>query len=706
LDSIQFSKQQEEIFRQDLNSRIFLEGPAGCGKTTVAVNRLLDFIHSGIPADQFLILAPQRTLAFPYFQALLTPDLPPGSSPTIATIGGLAQRMVDIFWPAVARLAGFGKPDQPPVFLTLETAQYYMARLVTPLLEKGYFDSVDIDRNRLFSQILDNLNKSAAVGFPHTQFSDRLQKAWVGKPTQLRVYEEAQECANRFRDYCLENNLLDFSLQLEIFSTYLWESDLCRQYLYKTYRHLIYENIEEDIPVAHDILQEWLPQFDSSLIIYDTDGGYRSFLGADPISAHSLSEGCDQHFVLNQSFITSPVLDDLQNALADCLQRNETYLSLDIPTVMQFANHQFYPQMVNDICERIAHLVQEDHIPPGEIVVLAPFLTDSLRFSLMNQLDQLGIPYRSHRPSRSLREEPATQCLLTLAKLARPEWGLFCSRHELRNALIQSIADLDLIRADILAQIVYRETRPQDGLSSFDNIEPKAQSRITYTLGARYEELREWLTRAQQDSVNIPLDILISKLFGEILSQPGFGFHNKFDAAAVAARIIESIQKFRWVTGSSLDQENIPVGKEYIQMVDQGVVAAQYLQSASSQPEDAVLLAPAYTFLMANFPVTYQFWLDIGSTSWWERLDQPLTHPYVLSRQWPSNTPWTDVNEYESSQLTLERLIRGLIRRCRGSIYLYTTETNEQGNQQRGPLLQAAQILLRRIHAARGAQHV
>ena len=705
MDSILLSKGQEEILQQDFNTHIFVEGPAGCGKTTVGVNRLLELIHTGVPADQILIIAPQRTLAFPYYQMLLSPDLPAGSTPTIATIGGLAQRTIDIFWPAVARLTGFGNPDQPPIFLTLETAQYYMARLVTPLLEKGYFDAVDIDRNRLFSQILDNLNKAAAIGFPHTEFGERLQKAWVGKPTQLRVYEEAQECANLFRNYCLENNLLDFSLQLELFTTHLWNSDLCRQYLLKTYRHVIYENIEEDIPVAHDILREWLPNFDSALLICDADGGYRSFLGADPDSAHSLSEICDQHFILNESFVTSPVLNDLQNALADSLQRRESYPSQDIPSIIHFSNHQFYPQMVKDICDQIAQLIHEEGTLPGEIVVLAPFLTDSLRFSLMNQLDHLGIPYRSHRPSRSLREEPAAQCLLTLAKLAHPEWGLFCSRHELRSALIQSIADLDLIRADILAQIVYQESKPENGLSSFEKIDPKAQNRITYTLGARYEELREWLARAQNTG-DIPLDVFISKLFGEILSQPGFGFHNRFDAAGVAARLIESIQKFRWVTGPSLEQEEVPIGKEYIQMVDQGVVAAQYLQSWSSQPEDAVLLAPAYTFLMANFPVTHQFWLDIGSTSWWERLDQPLTHPYVLSRQWPPNMLWTDINEHEANQLTLERLVRGLIRRCSGNIYLYTTDTNEQGNQQRGPLLQAAQILLRRIHLARGGQDV
>jgi hypothetical protein len=138
-----------------------------------------------------------------------------------------------------------------------------------------------------------------------------------------------------------------------------------------------------------------------------------------------------------------------------------------------------------------------------------------------------------------------------------------------------------------------------------------------------------------------------------------------------------------------------PLGQEYLEMVQDGVVAAQYIRSWQLEPEDAVLLAPAYTFLMNNRAVDYQFWLDIGSRGWFERLEQPLTHPYVLSRQWPLNTPWTDVEEYETNQETLYRLALGLLRRCRKKVFLGLSELNEQGNDQKGPLLKAIQRVLR-----------
>jgi hypothetical protein len=132
-------------------------------------------------------------------------------------------------------------------------------------------------------------------------------------------------------------------------------------------------------------------------------------------------------------------------------------------------------------------------------------------------------------------------------------------------------------------------------------------------------------------------------------------------------------------------------------MVGEGVVAAQYIQSWSAIDQDAVLLAPAYTFLMMNRPVDDQFWIDVGSTGWYERLYQPLTHPYVLSRRWQPNTLWTDADENAANQETLARLTGGLAMRCRHGIFLCVNGVNEQGDEQRGPLLYALQAILRQL---------
>jgi hypothetical protein len=129
-------------------------------------------------------------------------------------------------------------------------------------------------------------------------------------------------------------------------------------------------------------------------------------------------------------------------------------------------------------------------------------------------------------------------------------------------------------------------------------------------------------------------------------------------------------------------------------MLHEGVIAASYLESWQNEDKDAVLVAPAHTFLMMNRPVSIQFWLDPGSSGWYERLSQPLTHPYVLSREWQGGRPWSDADEVRFSKEALARLVTGLLRRCRERIYLGIAELGEGGFEQRGELLRAFQKVI------------
>ena len=723
------------------NHTIFLSGPPGSGKTTLAVRRMRHLLDQGIPAEQILILVPQRTLATAYFDALHSVDSPAGGMVTVATIGGLARRTLDLFWPLVAREAGFSPPHRPPRFLTLETAQYIMDRIVEPLVDSGAFDGVIISRARLVSQIIDNLNKAAAVDFPPDQIAARLKSAWSGDSAHLRIYDQVQAAALTFRQACVDENVLDWSLQLEIFRRFLLPRPELRRYLQGGYRHLIVDNTEEDIPTTHDLLRTWLPLCESALVIHDTDGGYRVFLGADPQGALGLAEFCRERVMLTKSHVTTPQVEALGAELIAPLgsssqdagptpgqarsarkdaraRRAEARQALVWPVDPL----RFHPQMLDWVAEKISRLTMEEDLPAGEIAVLAPFLSDALRFSLSDRLARYNIQVRTHRPSRELREEPAARCLLTLAKLAHPTWRRPPPPADVAQALMLSIADMDPVRANLLTDIVYRVRDGQPLLTPFHQIVPETQNRISYILGRRYDELRGWLqdtieraTQDEGDAEQTPevLDYFLSRLFGEILSQAGFGFHGAFDAGAVTANLIESVQKFRQNfpmrahTPQSPGQESSDLGEEigwtlsgdlnleYVDMVERGVVAAQYVSSWQVHPENAVLLVPAYTFLMMNRPATIQFWLDAGSRSWFERIYQPLTHPHVLRRDWPEGQIWTDEDEIQARESALARLVLGLTRRCRQRVYLAYSELNEQGFEQQGPLLQSVQRLLR-----------
>lgn len=690
------------INADDLFKRIFVRGPAGAGKTTLAVVRLRALLDAGVRGDSILVIAPQRSLLRPYRDELLKPDLPPGGPAETLTIGGLARRSIELAWPAIAEAAGFARPDRPPTFLTLETAQYHLARLIEPLIiERLYFDDVHLSRSRLYAQLLDALNKSALVGFPHTEIGGRLASAWSGKEARGRIFAQVQDCTGRFRQYCYDNNLLDFSLQIELFAQHLMKTDWFRADLFGRYRHLIVDNVEEDTPVTHDLLREWLPHVESALICYDADAGYRSFLGADPISAWDLSELCDRTVKLVDSQTTSIHVRALEYAMEHALSapggakrrtEGEARLALD------FGGGRFHPQMLDWVARRIEQALTVDGLSPNEIVVLTPFLSDALRFALTDRLRRLDIPTRSLRPSRALNEEPATRGLLTLSALAHRDWRLIPPRPDVAHALALSIDGLDPARAHLLAERAYHIADGLPALRAFEQLKPELQDRIGYEVGARYERLRTWLIEYGAGPA-ATLDHFMSRLFGEVLSQAGFGFHAgpaRLDRGRAAAQVIESARKFRRVVAPDVFDaaDALSIGKPYVDLVGEGAIAATYVDPLGDSTP-AVLLAPAYTFLLNNLPATVQFWLNAGSPAWWERLYQPLTHPYVLSRRWEASRKWLDEDEQAARRDTLLRLVRGLLRRCRSKVVLAYSSLNEQGFEERGPLLTLVQQVLR-----------
>jgi hypothetical protein len=354
---------------------------------------------------------------------------------------------------------------------------------------------------------------------------------------------------------------------------------------------------------------------------------------------------------------------------------------------------RFYPQMIRWLGDEVRRLVRDEGIPPGRIAILAPFVSDALRFSLQTRLDEDGIPSTTHRPSRELQAEPAARCLLVFSMLAHPHWGLRPSGSDVVQALRLGIPALDPVRAHLLTRKVYPESRRTIELNRFGELDRETQTRLTYVVGEAYEQLREWLYAYRASAESLPLDQFLARIFGELLSQPGFGFHAAYDAARVANQLVESARGFRWALETSQQADGGNLGRDYVNLVESGALGALFAPGWR-QVEDAVFIAPAYTFLMRNRAVDIQFWLDIGSGGWWERLYQPLTHPYVLAQRWPADRPWSDFDEYQTRQRAMHNLLLGLIRRARQRIYVGISEYSESGIEQRGPLLSVVNRLL------------
>jgi len=670
----------------------FLEGPAGTGKTTAATAQLRDWLANGIAPEAILVLTPQRLTGRPYREAARSAGA--SGAVGVLTFAALASADLITYWPLVAASAGFANPDSEPTLLTIETAQYHMAALARVAIARGDFASVSIADGRVISQTFDNLNRAAILSVSVDEVAARLVRAWGESPTgRPPAYHASRDLALRFRQHCLDNNLVDYSLLLDTWLRYLLPNAAYFERLTERFRYLIADNVEEMNAGVHRFLAALLPRMEDALILYDDAGGYRYFLGAEPESAYRLRTLCSTTRTFTESKAMSPALaalaGDLERRLSGDFASAPEAPDMEIVRgAFSYAIRGYYPEMLEWATEQVITLVREQGAKPGEIAIVAPYLNDSLRFALTYRLDAAGVRTFSYRPSRPLRTEPAARALLTFARLAI---GDLVQPHDLADALYVALAEMDPLRARLLA--VAGMDREARRLRSFDDMREEERGRISYRFREPYNRLQSWLEQHADPAQ--PLDHFLQELFGDVLSAAGFGFYQALDAGRVAAQIIDSARAFRlalYADASGADAM-LQARRDYFALTEQGLLATVYTPPWQDEEADAVFIAPAFTFLMRNRFVKYQIWLDIGSAAWYERIEQPLTHPYVLRAE-NANLTWTDTLETEEAERRLYSIISGLVRRCREHIYLGIADLNEEGFLQNGPMLSVFQNIL------------
>ncbi|NOZ06036.1 MAG: hypothetical protein GXP41_06750 [Chloroflexi bacterium] len=673
--------------------RLFLEGPPGSGKHARLAEHIQQLLQAGTDAYSLLVLVPDRSIRDRLQHTLSAALRGQHRMPDLHTYYSLAQGMITRFWPIIAGPAGFTESSLPPTFLTYETAQHLMSRIVTPLLEQGYFEGLSIRRQRLLSQLLDNLNKAAINGYAHTEIGHRLGAAWAGDETRRQAYLQAQICADRFRRHCLERNLLDISLTIALFHRHLVEDAIFWQYFTGRYRHLVVAHLEESVPVAQDLIRRLIPFTESTLLTYETGGGYRVFMGIDPTGAKQLADLCADQESLPAPPDTNPNIVALDLALGQRLGQvpkgplpGDPQAALDQHIIQK----RYRSEMIEAVAQEIGRLVRDEGVSPDEIAVVAPYADGVLRFVLRESFQRAGVPFRVIRRFESLREDPVVRACLTAAVLAHPAWPTPCPPPDVAEALTLIVAGLDFVRATRLAGALYapeeRHLQPAETLSAAD------REKIGADALDCYEVLREWLETFRSAENTIPIDLFFQQFYAEILERSGFGAADDAGYAPSVTRLIESARRFREVA-PSLGEQDADIGAAYWQMVYSGVVAAQYLLDeayGTTGSEAVTLVAPVYTYLLAGRRVRYQFWLDVGAIGWWEPPYQPLTNPYVLSRNWPAGDRWTDDFDFHIRNETLYRLVHGLCARCRNALYLCSSDLETGGNLQDSPLLRAA----------------
>ncbi|CUS03876.2 conserved protein of unknown function [Candidatus Promineifilum breve] len=673
----------------DAGGASYLYGPAGTGKTTALHQRLIRLLRQE-PAYTVLALVAEPEHRAAFFDAVHASGLGPYSELNVTNYSRLAQSMAALFWPLVARDAGFERPYVPPTFLSYDQAQVLMWRIVTPLLAQGAFANLRLRPQQIVSQLLDTLNRAALNALPLEEAIARQTRTWAGEPERRFHLDDAATAARAFRRRCLADSLLDLSLTVELFDTQLVRHPEFHRYFRERYRHLIVDNLEEQTPAGQNFVAGLMGETQTTAVAVDAGGGYKRFLAADPHGAEGMRGRFTHVFDFSHSFVAPADMTALANQVENHLLHTTLPTEGAAERVLTVVGGRYRREMIANLGPVLHELVYGRGVAARDIAVIVPYMDGALRYMLTGALREAGLPYRLLRRRTSPREEPRVRAWLTWLALAHPGWGVHPAPYDVAEALTLSIHSLDPARAQLLVDNLYRPAAPE--LLPIEQLPARIAERVGAEDAHLVEEARLWLAaRAHSDTI----DVFLHSLFNDLLARPEFQPEPDVAGAAVLDWLVRSAARLRKAAPAMGLLTEADLGAAFIDAVNQGLVTANPPDWGEPPDPEGVVLSTIYAYLLAGEPARVQVWLETAAQGWWDIPRQPLSNAFVLAQSRSPEIPWTVDEEFAVRNELLTRIVRGLTARCREGVILATSDLDRRGARQDGPLWRALGSVVR-----------
>lgn len=624
---------------------------------------------------------------------------------------GFFQDEVMLFWPLLIQRLNLRA--QFPLRLRPETEQELATRLWNSDLEELW---QGLPMARRVRRILDLLQLTALSGIPVEEIPSILEQGIVEESEDApRNWEHLGKLLLRWQQWCLEQGLLTYGMICELYSRHLLPDAIYQQHLMKRYQAVLADDVDDYPAIARDLFDLLLNQGAASAFAYNPEGAVRLGLSADPQYMEGLSSRC------RIEILSQPPFNSLAPALEMTVLEglNDPGFLLSLPQSVQSIQTTSRATLLRQTCEAIAGAISSGQVQPQEIAVIGPGLDAIARYTLIDLLNNKGIPVESLNDQRPLISSPTIRALLTLLALVYPGLGRLVDRDAIAEMLVvlstrqegteaskvhsnqqstinyEQLADIDPVRAGLLADYCYSPDPEQPRLLS-STVFPR-WDRLGHRATTAYERIVQWLEeqRSQQELRLIPSCVaLLDRAIQQFLWN---GSNLPFDQLSALRELMETAQHY-WDVDTRLRQmplsqggiEDTPphttIGR-FIQLLRQGTVTANPYPVRPLGPSSrAVTLATIFQYRAARRFHRWQFWLDAGSPLWSKGGAATLFGAPLFLKNW-SGHPLTAEDEIKADEQRLQRILRDLLGRVGEKVYLCHSDLATNGQEQTGPLL-------------------
>ncbi|MCK8816896.1 hypothetical protein MWH28_05850 [Natroniella sulfidigena] len=644
-------------------------GPTGSGKTTKLYQKYKE-VAQQTSTDDCLVLVNDATSVRDWRRKI---DLESIGSLHIYSYFSFLQQEIKRYWDLIEGELAEGRKVLEPLFMTVEPAHYLMSKLVEKEREKGYFIDVKSTMQQIAVQLIDNLNHAALNGLSLTEAKERLLILADGDQDKQEAYQVALKVMKGFRRLCLERRCLDYSLLVELYNRYLLSSTEYYQSLAERYNYLIVDDLERMTPVGQELIIKLMEVVEDSCLAFNPEVSLGKFFGSAPELARERFVANCERVELEESYTASENARELARQLAEGILTSKEIESTGF--IQQQIRTELRGDMLAEVASKVVNLLQAG-VEANRIAIITPYPDKVLDFTLNKHLEQEEYSLLSLTKNRLLLDNPFAQALVVLTVLTRPDWELEVSQSALFQTL-NLILEFDPVRSSLLAEKI-----KENDLRLPDPEESGLRAKLGFQRAEKYEAFRDWLFKQRKD--DFQLEYFFRAAFGNILSS----LVPDEDDMLACRQLIKSFVKFKEVMIKFKDFEERDLGARFIEMINEGTLAAELLYRPEDL-EDKVILATPYTFLSFSYleDVDYLFLLDASSELWLLGSSKELSNPHLLSKE-EEELEWNDFIDQSLRKEQLAGYLQSMLSKVKEGLYVADSDLNSRGWEQTGQLAQ------------------
>ena len=520
-------------------------------KTVFLLKKYTELLSSGAEPYEIMFLVQnsyKKKFVCDYLKSVKVDFTP------VTTFGGLIYNTVKNNWNEVSPKIKIGETKEKPNLCSMELSQYIMKKCINEVGFKDYFSKINL-LHQLFRRYYliqqNELNETEI-----NKRSKLLGEAWG---------EEAQKVLKKFEEKTLEHRCFDYLRQMPVFK-YIYKNT---NYFDKI-KYLILDDGDEITQFELNFIKYLKPQLKDYYICYDPMGASRSgYLSA--------KKNIENDFI--EIFKEKPKTYNKNNEYA---QKYYINLTKEKAKIENFESYNCLTrlQMIDAVCEKIKKLIKNG-VNFDDIAIIAPEIDFTLEDFLKKYIGENKLEFLSG--NKKLVQDSEVRNILTIIKLANPEWTLKIEPFEI-NSLLNNFLNIPLK----YCQKIFTAFKKSGKLEFFE-FENK-----------KYENEYKKLLTLVEDIGKLTLSD------GIIEIQKIKGSSEKTDF------LLKQIFEFEILFEKN--KLNKELQKNIVRQFENSMISENSAEKEIDTTK--IIVSTPQKFIDISKRVKYQFWLDLSSSGW------------------------------------------------------------------------------------------